>query len=208
MSAMMRLGMAVTEVIERVTRNPARALSLTDRAGSLRPGLPADITVFGVESGQYEITDCYTKVRKAQKQIVPLVTFKNGTRFDVDLEMGQDESNWFLQIAEDHVPSAAAALSDRQRGFLSALAARLSAVTWELSSAERLDVEKALELQDIFHQVRAAQALPLGEALRAVYASFLDQTFTMQIGLLLLRLDRSFALRRLRDIAGNRPMAA
>jgi acyl-CoA reductase-like NAD-dependent aldehyde dehydrogenase len=31
------------------------------RAGSLRPGLPADITVFRVDTGTYEISDCYTK---------------------------------------------------------------------------------------------------------------------------------------------------
>jgi dihydroorotase len=122
--------------------------------------------------------------------------------------MGQEESNWFLQIAEDHVPSAAAALTDRQRGFLNALAASLSSVSWELSSAERLDIEKALELQDIFHQVRAQQGLSLKDALRSVYASFLDQNFTMQIGLLLLRLERPFALQRLRDVSGQRPMAA
>ena len=105
-----------------MTRNPAKAISLTDRAGSLKPGLPADITVFRVDTGEYEITDCYTQVRKAEKQIVPLITFKNGKRFDADMAMGQDESNWFLQIAEDHVPAAAAALSERQRGFLDALA--------------------------------------------------------------------------------------
>ena len=81
--------------------------------------------------------------------------------------------------------TAAGKLTDRQRGFLNALAASLVVVDWEVSSAERLDIEKALELQDMFHQVRAKQGLPLKEALRAVYASFLDQTFTMQIGLLL-----------------------
>jgi dihydroorotase len=55
-----------------VTRNAAKAISLTDRAGSLRPGQPADITVFRVETGNYEISDCYTKVRRAEKQIVRL----------------------------------------------------------------------------------------------------------------------------------------
>jgi dihydroorotase len=208
MSAMIRLGMTLPEVIKRVTHNPAKALSLTDRAGSLKPGLPADVTVFRVDTGEYDITDCYTKVRKAEKQIVPLITFKNGKRFEADLAMGQEESNWFLQIAEDHVPAAAAALSERQRSFLNALAANLSSVTWELSSAERLDIEKALDLQDIFHQVRTKQGLPLKDALRAVYASFLDQTFTMQIGLLLLRLEQPFAIGRLRDVSGQRPMAA
>ena len=97
---------------------------------------------------------------------------------------------------------------DRQREYLGSLAASLSKVDWELSSAERLDIDKALELQDIFHNVRAKQGLPLKEALRAVYACFLDQAFTMQIGLLLLRLERPFALRRLCDVAGAKIMAA
>ena len=208
MSAMVRLGMTVSQVIERVTRNPAKALSLTDRAGSLKPGLPADITVFRVDPGDYEIADCYTKTRKAAKQILPVLTFKNGKRFEADLALAQDESNWFLQIAEDHVPYRASALSERQRSFLSALAATLSSINWDLSSAERLDIEKALELQEIFHQVRGKLGLPLKESLQSVYASFLDQNFTMQIGLLLLRLERPFALQRLREVSGQRPMAA
>jgi dihydroorotase len=208
MSGMIRLGLTLPQVIERVTCNPAKALSLTDRAGSLKPGLPADITVFRVDTGDYQISDCYTKARKAERQIVPILTFKNGKQFEADLALGQEESNWFLQIAEDHVPSAASTLSERQRGFLNALAAALSSVTWELSSAERLDVEKALALQEIFHQVRANQGLPLKDALRSVYASFLDQNFTMQIGLLLLRLERPFVIRRLRDVSGQHTMAA
>jgi dihydroorotase len=208
MAAMLRLGLSLQGVVERVTRNSAKAVSLSDRAGSLKPGLPADITVFRVDSGEFEITDCYTKVRKADKQIIPLITFKNGKRFDADLAMAQDETNWFLQFAEDHVPAAAGALSERQRSFLNALAASLSPIEWQVGSAEHLDVDKALELQDTFHRVKTKQGIPLGDALRAVYASFLDYNFTMQVGLLLIRLERSFALRRLRDVAAQQPMAA
>ena len=65
-----------------------------------------------------------------------------------------------------------------------------------------------MPFQEIFHQVRARQGLPLKDALRSVYASFLDQNFTMQIGLLLLRLERPFAIQRLRDVSDQRPMAA
>jgi dihydroorotase len=208
MSAMIRLGMTVKNVVDRVTSAPAKAVRLEDRAGSLKPGLPADISVFRVEAGEYEISDCYTKVRKAEQRIVPLITFKNGKRFDADMSMAQEESNWFLQFAEDHVPAAASHLSERQRNFLAALAAALSTTSWELASAERLDIDKALELQDTFHQVRARHGLVLKEALRAVYGSFLDQNFTMQIGLLLLRLEQPFAIARLRDVSGQRPMAA
>jgi dihydroorotase len=208
MSAMLHLGLTLPQVIERVTRNAAKAISLTDRAGSLRPGLPADITVFRVDTGNYEISDCYTKVRKAEKQIVPLVTFKKAKRFDADMTMGQDESNWFLQIAEDHVPAAASELSERQRAFLNSLAAKLASTTWEVTSAERLDIEKALELQEMFHQMRAQHGLALKDALKAVYSSFLDQNFTMQLGLLLVRLEQPFAIARLRDVSKKRPIAA
>lgn len=208
MSAMLRLGLTLRDVIERVTCNPAKAVSLTDRAGSLKPGLPADVTVFRLNSGEFEISDCYTKVRKSEKQIVPLITFKKGERFDADLAMAQEESNWFLQFAEDHVPAAAGSLSEQQRGFLNALAASLSPIGWQVGSAERLDIEKALELQHTFHQVRTKLGLALKDALRALYASFLDCNFTMQVGLLLIRLEQPFVLRRLRDVAARQPMAA
>lgn len=208
MSAMMRLGLTLPQVIERVTRNPAKAISLTDRAGSLKAGMPADITVFRVNSGEYELFDCYTQSRKAEKQIEPLITFKNGKRFDADMAMGQEESNWFLQIAEDHIPERAGALSAAQRHFLSSLAARLSSTSWEVSNAERLDIGKALELQDMFHRERTAHGLRLKDALQAVYASFLDQPFTMQIGLLLVRLEQPFAIGRLGDVSGQRHLAA
>jgi dihydroorotase len=208
MSAMIRLGMTLPQVVERVTCNAAKAIALTDRAGSLKPGMPADITVFRVNCGDYEISDCYTRSRKAEKEIEPLITFKNGRRFDADMRLSQDESNWFMQFAEDHVPDRASRLSDHQRTFLDALAGRLSSTTWEVGSAERLDVEKALELQDMFHQERARQQLPLKDALQAVYSSFLDQNFTMQIGLLLVRLEQPFALGRLRDVSSKRPLAA
>src|SRR5215468_3636972 len=99
MSAMIRLGMTLPQVVERVTRNAAKAIALTDRAGTLKPGMPADITVFRVNSGEYGISDCHTRSRKAEKEIEPLIAFKSGRRFDADMTMSQDESNWFLQFA-------------------------------------------------------------------------------------------------------------
>ena len=125
------------------------------------------------------------------------------------MTMGQDESNWFLQIAEDHVPAAAAQLSDRQRDFLDALASRLSSTTWEVSNAERLDIEKALELQDMFHRGARASlgcrwARPCGPSTPRSWT----RHFTMQIGLLLVRLEQPFAISRLRDVSRKRPLAA
>ena len=200
LSIMLHLGMSLQQLVERVTSNPAKALSLTDRAGSLTEGFPADITIFKIEDGEFELSDCYSRTRTATRQIVPVMTFKNGRRFDVDMAKGQDEANWFLQVAEDHVPQAAASLSGEQRDFLRALAEALSTRDWILSSAEYLDVEKALELQAAFHDTLDQCGLPLRDALKAVYSSFIDQKFTMQIGLFLMRLDRNFAVERLKEV--------
>jgi dihydroorotase len=208
MSIMLRLGMTLNETIERVTDSPAKALSLGDRAGHLGTGMPADISVFRVEAGEFELSDCFGKARKADRQIVPIMAFKNGRRIDCDFARGLNESNWFLQIAEDHVPEKAASFGPAQIRFLGALADALAATTWELSSAERLDLPKAVELQGIFRRVLQHSDLPLRAAMDALYGCFLDQPFTMQIGLLIMRLDRTFMLSRLREVTACRPLAA
>ena len=148
------------------------------------------------------LADCQLVSRTAQRTIVPVMAFKNGVRYDTDLLRCRDEKNWFWQISEDAVPRRAAALDARQRGFLAALAARLEPETWKIASAERLDIYAAINLQDLFHEVRDRAGLPLRDALEAVYASFLASPFTMQIGLFLFRLDKDFAIERMRTVAG------
>ncbi|HEV8260197.1 MAG TPA: amidohydrolase family protein [Burkholderiales bacterium] len=208
LSAFLRLGLAIPEIIRRVTSTPARALSLEDRAGSLRPGLPADITVFRLESGEFELSDAHCRTRKTEKRFVPTMAFKNGQRVDSDLTRCQKESNWFVTIEEERIPAAARRLSAGQRKFLAALSDALSTRDWELKSAERLDIEKAIELQDLFHEVRRQHSIKLRDALTAVYDCFVENTFTIQIGLFLLRLDRKFALARINEVACKQPIAA
>ncbi len=208
MSVFLRLGFSLPEVVARVTANAAKAIHLEDRAGSLRPGLPADISVFRVEAGAFELLDCFKKKRSADRRIVPVMAFKDGRRFDCDVTRCQDERNWFMQVAEDAVPPAADRLSGAQLRFLSALAAALATTDWSLPSGKEISLEKATELQDLFHRVRLEQSLPLADALLAVYNSFLENPFAMQIGLFLIRLDRGFAIERLKTVASRRPLAA
>jgi dihydroorotase len=77
-----------------------------------------------------------------------------------------------------------------------------------VTSVENFDYAKALELQNAFHQVCAAERIALRPALTAVFDSFLDSAFSIQIGLFLMRLDRSFALERLRRVSGARRLVA
>jgi dihydroorotase len=204
----MRLGLTLQQVIERVTSAPARALKMTDIAGSLAPGMPADVTVFRVENGAFTLSDTTTHTREFDRRIVPTITFKNGQRIDCDLERCQDERNWLLQVAEDHEPEGVKRLTAEQLAFLDALAAKLATIPWDVTSVEDFDYAKALALQDAFHQVRAATGIPLRAALTAVFDSFLDSPFSIQIGLFLMRLDRGFALDRLRRVSGARRLVA
>ena len=201
MGACMRLGMSVQDVVERVTANPARALLLEDRAGALRPGMPADITVFEVEEGEYEIKDTRGRARTAQHRIVPRMAFKDGARFDCDLQRAHDERNWLIQIAEDEAPEAMSRLTGHQRAFLGALADKLSRIDWTAADLEHFNLAKALVLHDAFRQVVSETGTPLKTALNAFFDCFLNHPFTMQVGIFLIRLPRRKVLARLKEAA-------
>ena len=207
MTAVMRLGMSLEEIVERVTLAPAKALALSDRAGSLAPGMPADLTVFHIEDGEFTIADTVHQSRTAERRIVPVMAFNDGIRFDCDFTRCLDEGNWFMQIVEDRVPDGAHRLTGTQRDFLATLTRALGAIRIEVVSVQ-LDLDKAFDLQDAFHATRRRHGLALADALRAVYDCFLERPFMTQMGLFLIRLDRSFALERLATVAALRSEAA
>lgn len=207
MSICLRLGLPLAEIIACVTANPARYLSLADRAGSLRPGLPADITVFRRDAGRFELEDCVARTRVADARLVPVMAFKNGRRVDCDLARAADERNWFLQVAEDHVPEAAKKLTARKLAFVEALAAGLADIEWQTRVPQKVSVRQALEIRGAVERARCAHALSLPDALDTIYDCFLDHRLPMQVGLFLVRLDRSFALSRLGEVAGLAALA-
>jgi dihydroorotase len=208
MSICHALGLPLAEVIAGVTSGPATHLDLAGRAGALRPGMPADITVFSLEAREAELNDGFLRKRKVGTHFAPLMAFRDGLRFDCDLLRAQDERNWFMQVCEDAVPSAAASLSHAQLEFLGALATALEPLDWTMSVGRTLSLSQATLLQETFHAVRREQELPLLPALNAVYDAFLEHRLPMQVGLLLVRIERSLVLARLREVAAGAAIAA
>lgn len=207
MGMFLHLGMTSAEVIDAVTWAPAKALSLTDKGGSLKPGMPADVTVFDLEEGAFDTLDTFDKTRVVNRRFVPSMVFKNGVEHEIDMTRCQDDKNWLLQFAEDHVPEAARHLSGVQRDFLGALADSLRPVSWHYS-IENMDLDKAVELQGVFRDAVRRTGIDLRMALLAIFACFLDSGFTMQSGLFLLQIEKGFALERLREVAGLHQAAA
>jgi dihydroorotase len=207
MSILLRAGMTLPQVVEAVTWAPAKAIHIDDHAGSLKAGMPADITVFGIEKGQFEFADTEGRMRDADCRLVPHRVFKNGRPHPIDMTRCQDENNWLLQIAEEHVPAGAARLTRREHDFLRALRAALEPIDWKYE-LDNLDLAKAHELRTLFDRVRERQGMSLRDALLATYAPFLDHPFSMQIGLFILHLERKFFFARLAEVLQRQAVAA
>jgi len=204
MTLFRRLGLSLPQVIERVTKNAASALKLSDRAGCLGVGMPADITVFRIEQGDFQLADCHTQRRLAHERIVPVMAFKKGKQFVSDLTRCLNEANWIMSIAEDHVPEAAGRLSKGQIAFLRALDEKLQPIDWDAADQERLSLSKASQIKAVFEDARRVTSVSTKDALKAIFGCFLDSTFNVQIALFLMRMERRFVSERIRQVAGTK----
>ncbi len=57
MSKFLNLGVSLDQVIKMATINPAKALGEDGRRGSLKPGMPADITIMKMDRGNFIFSD-------------------------------------------------------------------------------------------------------------------------------------------------------
>ena len=78
-----KLGFSLDDVIRMTTHTPARVLGIEDRAGSLRVGMPADVSVLKATEGEYKLTDTTGVSRVGDLALEPVVTMKGGTIFPV-----------------------------------------------------------------------------------------------------------------------------
>jgi dihydroorotase len=78
MAKMLAVGMSLAQVVAAVTVGPARALGLPDGVGTLAVGAPADIAVFAVEPGRFELVDVHGQRRHAPLRLVNELTYRAG----------------------------------------------------------------------------------------------------------------------------------
>ena len=78
MAKLRAVGLPLAEVVAAATVNPARALGLD--AGTLAVGAPADIAVFRVEEGEFELVDAHRQTRTATQKMINEGTYVGGRR--------------------------------------------------------------------------------------------------------------------------------
>jgi dihydroorotase len=82
MSEFLALGLDLDRVVGMATANPARVLGEESTRGSLRVGLPADISIFELLAGDYVFIDSRDgNVLRGEALLVPKATLKRGVRF-------------------------------------------------------------------------------------------------------------------------------
>ncbi|HEU4349673.1 MAG TPA: amidohydrolase/deacetylase family metallohydrolase [Actinoplanes sp.] len=78
MAKLLAVGLPLAEVVAAATVRPARVLGLD--AGTLAVGAPADVAVFRVEKGEFEVVDAHRQVRRAPLRLVNEATYVGGRR--------------------------------------------------------------------------------------------------------------------------------
>ena len=82
MAFFLALGFSLEEVIRMTTSAPAEAAGIADRAGRLREGGPADISILEVVEGRFTLTDVTGVSRIGERAILPYLTLKDGRVFE------------------------------------------------------------------------------------------------------------------------------
>lgn len=78
MSKFLELGLALEQIVAMTTVNPAKALRIDDRKGSLKAGMDADISVLEIQSGNWRFPDSHAGSLNVTKLIRPFITVKAG----------------------------------------------------------------------------------------------------------------------------------
>jgi dihydroorotase len=78
MAKLLAAGLPLADVLAAATVRPARALGLP--GGTLTVGAPADLAVFRIEEGAFEVVDAHRQVRHAPLRLVNEATYVAGRR--------------------------------------------------------------------------------------------------------------------------------
>jgi dihydroorotase len=87
---MLGLGLTIEEVVTATTTTPAAVLRQQDRRGSLRVGMPADISVLRLHRGDWLLRDGRGHSLRAANCLLPYVLIGRGTVHEVSSDMAFD----------------------------------------------------------------------------------------------------------------------
>jgi dihydroorotase len=82
MSSMIALGLTLEQVVPMVTSNPAKMIGLSDKIGSLKVGMDADVSVLSEKPGRYLLRDNENTEVVSNGLLQPAFCLRAGTRYE------------------------------------------------------------------------------------------------------------------------------
>ncbi|MBA3235823.1 MAG: amidohydrolase/deacetylase family metallohydrolase [Chloroflexi bacterium] len=83
LSKFLLLGLSIDDVIAMATSAPAAALGRNGDLGCLAVGAEADLTILGVEEGNFDLTDSAGVMRQASRRLVPTAVVRAGSQLPI-----------------------------------------------------------------------------------------------------------------------------
>ena len=84
MSRFLAMGLTIDQVVTMSTLNPAKAVGLENRLGTLGVGRQADISVLEVRNGDWVVYDVVGGSRRVDRAVVPVLAVKRGEVFEAN----------------------------------------------------------------------------------------------------------------------------
>ncbi len=78
LSKFLHLGLTLEQVIERATTNAANTFGFPKGLGTLREGAEADVAIFSLAEGDFELVDSLDQKRVGHRKLIPVATVKAG----------------------------------------------------------------------------------------------------------------------------------
>jgi dihydroorotase len=78
MTKLLHFGMSLDEIVRRSTAAPAKIMGYQGTVGTLRPGANADVSVFELRDGNFELTDSDRNTVIAKRRLLTQLTVKDG----------------------------------------------------------------------------------------------------------------------------------
>jgi dihydroorotase len=78
MTKLLHFGMPLDEIVRRSTAAPAKIMGYAGTVGTLKPGANADVSVFELRDGNFELTDSDRNTVIAKRRLLTQLTVKDG----------------------------------------------------------------------------------------------------------------------------------
>ena len=82
MTRFLAMGFTFDQVVTMSTENPARAVGVDDRIGTLHAGKQADLSVLDIQGGDWVVYDVLGDSRKSDRAVTPVMSVKRGQVFE------------------------------------------------------------------------------------------------------------------------------